>query len=285
MIKFIIEFIIISSLFFSGCATKIIKVPKKRYPNALVQANGCGRTFEEAKENAKANLSLNIISIVNSSFETKRERDNFIYSSSAKKRVKVKSSFLIISPKFDNHFIKKEPFKPDIHCVDVYLDRDSLKKYENIANGIYKELYQIIKKRDKKIEFRKKGVFARKMLYLYRDEVKRYNRFINFINYLANREVRPIFNIEHIKSMINGSPEVDFKIVGELYPYRVIKLIPLVNDEDIKSLKYQWIINNRIFNRAYLNIKFPKSGNYYITLKVTDNQNLTTKVRKKIVIK
>ena len=276
-------FLALSTLFITGCTHKVIKVKDIEYKNSFASSRGCGKNLKIAKEVAKVNLSSNIVSNVTSKWESRRVREEDTYYSTSKNISKIESSFLMISPKFLNHTIVRDTFKDDIHCIDAIIDKNSLRKYENIADKIYRDLYSIISKQNGKLDYIEKDKYASKITRHYRVEIEKYNKISNFINLLSGRDKRDIFTKERIKQIIDAKPYVNFKIQGEVLYGKNLKVIPVVRDES--NTKIAWIVDGKTFNKEVLNLKFKTPGVYRVSLTAIDKSGYKNSITKVIDVK
>ena len=271
------------AVFMVGCGSRIIKVKDPNYQGVISTARGCGKSAKMAREVAKTNLSSNIISNVSSQWESRKSRNEKNYSSSSKSVARIDSSFMIISPKFLNHTIEKKFFGSDTHCVDAVIDDDSLRKYKIVADNIYNEIQNVAVKQNGKLDFEEKDRFALKIARLYRKEILRYNKILNFINLLGSGQNRGMLSKDGIKNMINAKPYLSFKVDGEAVYGRQLKILPIIKDESQVSIN--WVVDGKRVQQNVLMMKFPSPSRYRITIEGVDRDGYRNSVTKVLNLK
>ena len=280
-------------LFFVGCSSNIEQLQKDdRHDDILIKASSCAPSLEEAKKQALLKLSNNLYSNVQSEQNSNKlyvkNNRGIKYNNSMAYNFNIKSSLLVITPKFIDVNKKTALFKDDEYCATVIIDKILAKRYLNLMKKDFEYIKKDVKANVEKNSFIIKDYIIQKVLDKDREYVREYKKLHHVVRILGidNSSLPLDMSVTYLSSIVNAKPYVKIIILNKNFSYKQIFKFKLkIKDENPNNLKIQWFVNGRLVDTNTTNIAIKNNKLQNINLKVIVTDDKGDSTTKETVVK
>jgi len=282
-VKKITLFVVIV-LFFYGCSDLEIVQPNDNHSHILEKERSCSNySLEEAKQQAKLELSKSLYSVVYSEEKSNKYsskyNDSSNYGRSFNQNYQTQTSLLVITPKFINLTKQSSLFGDDTYCATVIIDEDLAYKYLDLMKKDYNTIIQNVKLAVSQTDIENKKYKIKEVLIENRNLIKEYEKLYKVVRVLGLSSNLPLKITElYFNSITNAKPVAKIVLNTKSKKYKNnFKFSVTIKDENPNDVNITWFINQKKYANDVKTINFKSTKKQTLNIKVVvvDNQGLS----------